>query len=109
MGKFEAVSEGSAGSENRIPQAHRANLYAEINGASGTHFAQKDTTKLERDFQFFLESEVEFADCTPRHLECAMKVASFEWFLILVLLPSVAAGRQANTSGGDLRAEIQTV
>jgi hypothetical protein len=38
-----------------------------------------------------------------------MKVASFEWFLILVLLPSVAAGRQANTSGGDLRAEIQTV
>jgi hypothetical protein len=45
VGKFEAVTEGSAGGENRIPQAHRANLYAEINGASGTHFAQKNTTK----------------------------------------------------------------
>jgi hypothetical protein len=46
VGKFEAVTEGSAGGENRIPQAQRANLYAEINGASGTHFAQKDTTNL---------------------------------------------------------------
>jgi hypothetical protein len=45
VGEFEAVTEGSAGGENRIPQAQRANLYAEINGASGTHFAQKDTTK----------------------------------------------------------------
>ena len=44
MGEFEAVAEGSACGENRIPQAQRANLYAEINGASGTHFAQKDTT-----------------------------------------------------------------
>jgi hypothetical protein len=45
VGEFEAVTEGSAGGENRIPQAQRANLYAEINGASGTHFTQKDTTK----------------------------------------------------------------
>ena len=45
MGKFEAVTESPAGSENRIPQAQRANGYAEVNGASGFHFAQKDTTK----------------------------------------------------------------
>ena len=45
VGEFEAVTEGSTGSENRIPQAQRANLYAEINGASGTHFVQEDNTK----------------------------------------------------------------
>ena len=45
MGEFEAVTEGSTGSENRIPQAQRANLYAEINGASGTHFVQKNIMK----------------------------------------------------------------
>jgi hypothetical protein len=38
-----------------------------------------------------------------------MKIARFGWFLIIVLLPGVAAGRQANPSGGDLHAEIQTV
>jgi hypothetical protein len=41
VGKFEAVTEGSTGSENRIPQAQRANFYAEINSASGTHFVQR--------------------------------------------------------------------
>jgi hypothetical protein len=46
MGKFEAVTEGSTGGENRIPQAQRANFYAEVNGASGAHFAEKNTTKL---------------------------------------------------------------
>jgi hypothetical protein len=44
MGEFEAVAEGAAGCENRIPQAHRANFYAEVNGASGAHFAQKNNT-----------------------------------------------------------------
>ena len=38
VGKFEAVAEGSTGCENRIPQAQRANFYAEVNGASGVHF-----------------------------------------------------------------------
>src|SRR6202007_1566204 len=41
-GKFEAVTEGAAGSENRIPQAQRANLHAKINRASGTHFGQNN-------------------------------------------------------------------
>lgn len=38
-----------------------------------------------------------------------MKAARFRWFLIIVLLAGVAAGKQADTSGGDLHAEIQTV
>jgi len=46
VGEFEAVTEGSAGGENRIPKAQRANFYAEVNGASGAHFVQKDNTKL---------------------------------------------------------------
>jgi hypothetical protein len=45
VGEFEAVTEGSTGGENRIPQAQRANFYAEINGASGTHFVEEDTMK----------------------------------------------------------------
>jgi len=45
VGKFEAVAEGSTGCENRIPQAQRANFYAEVNGASGTHFAKENNTK----------------------------------------------------------------
>jgi hypothetical protein len=44
VGKFEAVTEGSTGGENRIPQAQRANFYAEVNGASGAHFVEKDNT-----------------------------------------------------------------
>ena len=48
MGKFEAVTEGSTGGENRVPQAQRANFYAEVNGASGAHFVQKDSTKSEQ-------------------------------------------------------------
>jgi hypothetical protein len=48
VGKFEAVTEGATGSENRIPQAQRANFYAEVNGASGTHFVGKNNTKLPR-------------------------------------------------------------
>jgi hypothetical protein len=43
--KFEAVTEGSTGGENRIPQAQRANSYAEVNGASGAHFVQKNNMK----------------------------------------------------------------
>ena len=46
MGEFEAVAERSAGPENRIPQAQRANFYAEVNGASGAHFVEKNSTKL---------------------------------------------------------------
>src|SRR5207249_11522731 len=45
VGEFEAVTEGSTGGENRIPQAQRANFYAEVNGASGAHFVKKDNTK----------------------------------------------------------------
>jgi hypothetical protein len=45
VGKFEAVAESSAGRENRIPQAQRANFYAEVNGASGAHFVEKNNTK----------------------------------------------------------------
>ncbi len=45
MSKFEAITEGSTGSENRIPQAQRDNFYAEVNGASGAHFVQKNNTK----------------------------------------------------------------
>jgi len=40
VGEFEAVTEGSACGENRIPHAQRANSYAEVNGASGSHFAE---------------------------------------------------------------------
>jgi hypothetical protein len=45
VGKFEAITEGSTGGENRIPQAQRANFYAEVNGTSGAHFVQKDNMK----------------------------------------------------------------
>jgi hypothetical protein len=45
VGEFEAVTESSAGGENRIPQAQRANFYAEVHGASGSHFVQKDNMK----------------------------------------------------------------
>ena len=41
VGEFEAVTEGSTGGKNRIPQAQRANFYAEVNGASGAHFVQR--------------------------------------------------------------------
>jgi hypothetical protein len=40
MGKLDAVAEGSAGSENGIPQAQGANLYAEIDSVRSTHFGQ---------------------------------------------------------------------
>ena len=45
VGEFEAVTESSTGGENRIPQAQRANFYAEVNGASGAHFVQKNSMK----------------------------------------------------------------
>jgi len=45
VGKFEAVAEGSTGCENRIPQAQCANFYAEVSGASGTHFVKENSTK----------------------------------------------------------------
>ena len=41
VGEFEGVTEGSTGGENRIPQAHRANFYAEVSGASGAHFGKR--------------------------------------------------------------------
>jgi len=44
VGEFEAVTKGSAGGKNRVPQAQRANFYAEVNGASGAHFVEKDST-----------------------------------------------------------------
>ena len=45
VGEFKAVTEGSAGGENRVPQAQRANFYAEVNGASRAHFVGKNNTK----------------------------------------------------------------
>jgi hypothetical protein len=45
VGEFEAVTECSTGGENRIPKAQRANFYAEVNGASGAHFGEKNTMK----------------------------------------------------------------
>ena len=48
MGEFEAVTKGAAGGENRIPQAQRANFYAEINGAGGSHFEEKNSTGVGR-------------------------------------------------------------
>jgi len=44
VGVFKAVTEGAAGGENRIPQAQRANFYAEVNRTCGSHFGWKDTT-----------------------------------------------------------------
>jgi len=44
VGEFEAVTEGSTGGENRIPQAQRANLDTQINGLGGTHFGEKNIT-----------------------------------------------------------------
>jgi hypothetical protein len=43
VGKFEAVAEGSAGGENRIPQAQGANLHGQINGGCGSHFGPRLT------------------------------------------------------------------
>jgi hypothetical protein len=43
VGKFDAVAEGSAGYENGIPKAHRANLHGQINGDCGGHFAGKNS------------------------------------------------------------------
>jgi hypothetical protein len=47
VGKLEAVTKGSAGSENRIPQAQRADVYAEVSGDSGSHFAKENIMKRE--------------------------------------------------------------
>ena len=43
MGKFDAVTEGSAGCENGIPQAHRADLHGQVNGDCGGHFERKNS------------------------------------------------------------------
>ena len=43
MGKLDAVTEGSAGYENGIPQAHRANLHGQVNRHCGSHFARKNS------------------------------------------------------------------
>jgi hypothetical protein len=43
VGKFDAVTEGSARCENGIPQAHRADFYGQVNGDCGGHFAQKNS------------------------------------------------------------------
>jgi hypothetical protein len=40
VGEFDAVAKGSTGSENGIPQAQGANLYAEIDSVCGTHFSK---------------------------------------------------------------------
>jgi hypothetical protein len=40
VGEFDAVTEGAACSENGIPQAQGANLYAEIDSVCGTHFGK---------------------------------------------------------------------
>jgi hypothetical protein len=43
VGEFDAVAEGSAGYENGIPKAHRANLHGQVNGDCGGHFAGKNS------------------------------------------------------------------
>jgi hypothetical protein len=43
VGKYDAVTEGSAGYENGIPQAHRADLHGQVNGDCGGHFARKNS------------------------------------------------------------------
>jgi hypothetical protein len=43
VGKFDAVAEGSAGYENGIPKAHRANLHGQVNGDCGGHFVEKNS------------------------------------------------------------------
>jgi hypothetical protein len=44
VGKLDAITKGSAGYENGIPQAHRADLHGQINGDCGSHFARKNNT-----------------------------------------------------------------
>src|SRR6266852_7547123 len=51
VGKFEAVSEGSTGGENGIPQAQRANLHAQVNSVRGTHFAESLAHPLDQSRQ----------------------------------------------------------
>src|ERR1700688_1317326 len=46
MGELDAVAEGAAGGENGIPQAHGANLYAEIDSVCGTHFGKSLPRRL---------------------------------------------------------------
>ncbi|MGC1485332.1 MAG: hypothetical protein WA789_16185 [Candidatus Acidiferrum sp.] len=46
MGKLDAVAERSAGCENGIPQAHRANLHGQVNTGCGTHFAPENSTNF---------------------------------------------------------------
>jgi hypothetical protein len=43
VGKLDAITKRSAGSEDGIPKAHRANMHGQINGDSGSHFARKNT------------------------------------------------------------------
>jgi hypothetical protein len=62
VGKFEAVPEGSTGCENRIPQAQRANFYAEVNGANGTHFVEENNTNCFLPFTKFGALRFPFAD-----------------------------------------------
>jgi hypothetical protein len=40
VGELDTVAERSTGSENGIPQAQGANLYAEIDSVCGTHFSK---------------------------------------------------------------------
>jgi hypothetical protein len=40
MGELNAVTKRAASSENGIPQAQGANLYAEIDSVCGTHFGK---------------------------------------------------------------------
>ncbi|MGH9742733.1 MAG: hypothetical protein ACRD51_10315 [Candidatus Acidiferrum sp.] len=49
MGELDAVAEGSAGCENGIPQAHRANLHGQINTGCGTHFGPENSTNLKME------------------------------------------------------------
>jgi hypothetical protein len=65
VGKFEAVTESSAGRENRIPQAQRADIYAKVDGDRGSHFAQKDNTK---PFLVRAKSMAENVGTTPTSL-----------------------------------------
>ena len=49
MGKFKAVTEGPTSGENRIPEAQRADLDAQVCGTRNAHFEQCNTRERSRE------------------------------------------------------------
>jgi hypothetical protein len=59
VGKLDAVTEGSAGCENGIPQAHRADMHGQINSHSARHFGRKNNMNA------LLRATVSIVDSSP--------------------------------------------